>query len=277
MNIATILGVESNATPAFREARDRWHDWTRLEPGLDIGVELYELGVWSWTRDPRTDDVLRALARLGSPRGHDEPTAASILAWLLIPGATTVARQSTSPAPADKVDGLTASALWVACREVQWEKPAPIAPSVLRVVRRNVQAELGFGEGCRRADRAWAAAIPWAPQWTAWEVAVEKTQTSPLAAVTELLDLLADATEAGVITPADTELLLDIALATDELECTHGAPARREACGLGSRAAATVVANRLGVHEVTVRRRLQRCLRQLTSFAASAPEGLAAA
>ena len=270
MSIATVLGVESTSTPALREAHTRWHDWIELEPALDIGVDLLDLGTWSWTRDPRTDDVLRALARLGSPRGHDEPLAATSLAWLLTPGATSIARQATSPAAPNGVDELTASALWVACREAEWEKPAPIAPCVLRIVRRAVQAELGFGEGCKRADRAWAATNPWDPQWGAWEIVIDPHRPSSSTAASELLELLDDAVTSQVITPADLELLVDIAIATDELELGAGAPARRQACGLGSRAAATVVADRLGLHEVTVRRRLRRCLHDLTEFAAGA-------
>ncbi|WP_344203760.1 hypothetical protein, partial [Aeromicrobium alkaliterrae] len=258
-------------------AHTRWHDWVELEPALDIGVELLDLDTWSWTRDPRTDDVLRALARLGSPRGHDEPLAATILAWLLSPGAASIARQALSPADSGGADELTASALWVACREAEWEKPAPVAPCVLRIVRRAVQAELGFGEGCKRADRAWAFANPWDPQWGAWEIVIDPHQPSPSTAASELLELLDDAVRSEVITPSDLELLVDIAIATDELELHEGAPARRQACGLGSRAAATVVANRLGLHEVTIRRRLRRCLHDLTEFAAGALHEQAAA
>ncbi|MDF1705831.1 MAG: hypothetical protein P1U38_13760 [Aeromicrobium sp.] len=189
---------------------------------------------------------------------------------MLSPGAASIARQVSSLATSNAADELTASALWVACREADWDKPAPIAPCVLRIVRRAVQAELGFGEGCKRADRAWAATNPWDPQWGAWEIVIDPHQPVSNEAAVELLELLEDAVKSEVITPADLELLVSIAIATDELELHDGAPARRQACGLGSRAAATVVADRLGLHEVTIRRRLRRCLHDLTEFAAEA-------
>lgn len=283
MSIATLLGVESVSTPTIREAQHRWQDWVRMEPVLDIGVDLVDLPAWSWTRDTRTDDVYRALARVGSPRGHNDPLATSVLAWLLIPGATSVARQLQAPpstaaaAAVDNADELVAPGLWVACREVEWERPAPIAPSILRVTRRTVQNELGFGEGSRKADRTWAAAIPFDPQSGEWVPELDPTETTSTTSARELLELLDSATRAGVVTAADCQLLLDLALATDELEAGPGVRARRESCGLGTRAAATAVAGRLGVSEVTVRRRLHRCLNQLTDFATGPSRDLAAA
>ena len=272
MSIAVNLGVESPSTPALESAARRWQDWVGLEPDLDVGVGLVDLEHWSWTRDPRTDDVLRALAKLGSAEGHDDPLATTVLAWLFIPGARSVARQASTASTIEVVDELTATALWVACREVDWARSAPIACRIIRTVRRAVQAELGFGEGCKRADRTWSLTCAWDPQVTSWEAVISPAESSATAAE-ELLEFLDQATEAGVVTPSDCQLLVDIAIATDELDLAAGrrTRARRQACGLGSRPAATIVARRIGVAEVTVRRRLQRCLRQLSDFATTAP------
>ncbi|MEG9227286.1 hypothetical protein [Aeromicrobium sp. Sec7.5] len=264
MNVATALGVGSTSAPAIRQARERWEEWIRVEPDLDIGLQVDDLPAWTWRRDPRTDDVLRALARLSSPHGHDDPLATTVLAWLLVPGASSIARQVRDRTSA--AHELTAGALWVACREVDPERQAPIAARVLRTTRRAVQAELGLGEGGRRADRAWSATSTWSPQWGGWEAVVAPSPITQTCAADELLDLLQDATAAGVITPADGRMLLDIALITDQVECTSGVGSRREACGLGNRAAASAISLRLGVSERTVRRRLRRCIDQLTEY-----------
>lgn len=271
MNIANYLGVQDLHTPTMTEARHRWNDWCGTEPALAVVTELDDLPEWSWTRDPRTDDVLRALVRLGSL--HGEPLATTVLCWLLVPGAGEIARQHQHLSPA--VDEITAGALWLAASEVDWTRPTQILPSVLRATRRALQAELGIGEGAHRRDRAWAAARPWGPSAAGWTYIFERRSAAPSAAV-ELLNLLEEAIADEVITAADRDLLLDIAVVTDvhELEDATPAPARREACGLGNRAAAAAVSRRLGVSERTVRRRLHRCIVDLSAYAAGGSQNL---
>lgn len=269
MKIATALGIESASAPVLHEAQSRWKVWIQVEPDLDIGLSVPELPGWTWRRDPRTDDALRALVRLGSPCGYDDAVATTVLAWLLSPGATSIARQLADRATS--AHEMTASALWIACREADPDHPSPIAARVLRTTKRAVQAELGLGEGGRRADRAWSATSTRSPQWAGWEAAFNfgSDEVSSGNAVVELRDLMEDAKTAGVITASDCQLLVDVAVLTDELEGVSGRAAKREACGLGNRYAAEVMSRRLGISERTIRRRLRRCIDQLTEFSGS--------
>lgn len=263
MSIAKILGVHDLNSPTMQEVRQRWEGWHVAEPALAVAAEVDDLVGWSWARHPDADEVLRALARLGST----EPLATTVLCWMLIPGATSIARQHSDRSSV--VDDLTASCLWVAASEFDGTRAVPVAATVLRTARRALQAELGIGEGARRSDRVWAATTPWSPEATSWTTVVAHEPDEP-PAVVELLDLLADATAAGVISVADRELLLDVAVATqyNEVDRGNGSPSCRRSCGLGNRAAAAAVSRRMNVSERTVRRRLRRCLDSLSEYAA---------
>lgn len=148
--IAEILGIDAEDSPALQEACESWRSWLELKPELRVVDDLADLPAWTHQRDPRTNDVLRALARLGSPTGHDIKLATSVLCWLLLPGAITLAKQYANVGRS-QTDLLVATELWSAARSVDWQRSSAIASSVLRRTRRGVQAELGIGEGGRRA------------------------------------------------------------------------------------------------------------------------------
>jgi hypothetical protein len=163
---------------------------------------------------------------------------------------------------AGNVDELVASHLWVSARTFAWRHRRSTAASILRDTRRGVLAELGVGEWARREDRAWAATVPVEPSSPAWQHAA-----APPAVVdprTELVVLLEDATSTGVITGADRQLLIDLAVAADRA----AAPGRRGRAGLMVPAVSQQVADRWGMSSRSVRRRAARSIDLLAGFAA---------
>lgn len=256
MSVATMLGVEDIDAPAMMEARHRWASWVAGEPALAVVSDLLDLPDWTRTADPGlTDDALRALASLGAVDGGDDNAAVTALTWMLVPGAAMVAWRLSDLA--SNIDELVAAHLWTSAKTFPWRRHRATASAILRESRRGVLAELGVGDAGRRADPTWSRTVCVDPAAQAWRrFGTEPEEDS---SVVELLDLLETATRGGVITAADRDLLLALAVAADRV----GAPAHRARAGLTVPAASQEVACRRGVSERTVRRRAVRSMNRL--------------
>jgi len=264
--IAVILGIDAEDSPTLREARASWPFWLELEPDLRVVEDLAELPAWTNRHDARTNDVLRALACLGSPSGHDIKLATSVLCWLLLPGAITLAKQYANVGRS-QIDLLVATELWSAARSVDWQGSAAIASSVLRRTRRGVQAELGISEGGRRA-RGRLELISRPPD--AREIANFVPDPSSPDPADELRSFLTAAAFDGAIDEEELRLLLTLAVITSRIEDDRGTGIRR--CGRGGlmcREAKEKTAAVLGMSPRTVGRRASLCIERLSRYAAS--------
>lgn len=260
MSVAMMLGVEDVDGPTMAQARQRWHAWTEDEPELSVVDDLLQLRDWTRTAEPEAKDlVLRSLARIGSESGSNDPTAIAALTWALVPGAVRIAHELQDLS--GQIDELVASHLWIAARTFEWDRRRCVAPSILRDARRAVLAELGVGEWARRKDRTWAQTN------CVEEIDLRQPRVVDLVdddSPTELLDLLSEASRAGVISDWDRQLLIDLAVAADRAM----APPRRGRSGLMVTSASEEVAVRWGMSSRTVRRHASKAIDRLAAFAA---------
>ncbi|WP_156464802.1 hypothetical protein [Aeromicrobium sp. Root495] len=222
----------------------------------------------AWTRrpDPRVDTVLRALVKTGSPDGHDDPAATSALCWLLLPGATNIARSMSDLGP--EVDDLVAVHLWLAARTFDWSNKRTVAGAVLRETRRSVQAELGIGRGSERSDRTWHQSLVLAPDAQAWHVAADAGDRSP---EVDLLEVFRHGIESGNATSEDCQLLLDLAVASTAESSSGRRTIRsgRSRGGLCGTYALDQVARSQNVSARTVSRRAGRIIDELRDAASA--------
>lgn len=269
MSVATALGVGSTDSPTMKAARARWHTWTVLEPALTVVEELADLPAWTRTKNDAVDDALRALARIGSPTGTDDSVATTVLCWLLLPGAVSIAYSYRDTD--ESIDELVASLLWSNARTHDWTKPSKVAPSVLRATRRAVQAEAGIGEGARRADRTWASTQCFEPQALLWHQFPD-TDLGPgeLSSIAELFDVLDAAESAGALRPIDRELLIELAVICSEISENPDVRIRHQGrAGLVASPVTRVVAQRRQRSEAAIRNRAVRALNRLSDFASN--------
>lgn len=266
MSVAKMLGVDDVEGPAMTLARSRWIEWTTMEPELAVVDDLADLSNWTRSADYEdTDLVLRTLAKLGSSTGHSDPAAITALTWALVPGAAKIAWDLSDLSAT--IDELVASHLWSSGRTFDWENRRSVAFSILRDTRRGVQAELGIGEGARRSGRTWMHTVCVDDDSPVWRGPLNALAVDEqAAAVADLLDLFSEATSAGVISQADRDLLIDLAVAADN----ENYSARRGRAGMTGSAAVVAIATRHGLNTRTLRRRACLSLDRLAQFATAA-------
>lgn len=216
------------------------------------------LRAWRRTADPATaDDVIHALASLASTQGADDRDAALVVAWLLVPGASFVARQLRSLSP--DIDHLVACELWLLVRTFPLQR-RKVVVNLMRDLRSRVLEVCEAPATLRRTDPTWFA--------TVCSIEAASIQTLPLqkepTALEELIDVLDWACEHRVIRPADRQLLLMLVEASQDLDPRVGSHH-----GLLANEATAAVAARLGVCDRTVRRRARRSLQALTAAASA--------
>ncbi len=266
MSVAKMLGVDDVEGPAMTLARSRWMQWTTMEPELAVVDDLADLSSWTRSADYEdTDLVLRTLAKLGSSTGHADPAAITALTWALVPGASKIAWDLSDLSVT--IDELVASHLWSTVKTFGWENRRSVAFSILRDTRRGVQAELGIGDGARRSGRTWMQTMCVDDNSSVWRgLTNTPAQDEQGSAAADLLDLFSEATGAGVISEADRALLIDLAVAADNENCS----ARRGRAGMTGSAAIAAAATRHGLNPRTLRRRACLALDRLAQFATTA-------
>jgi hypothetical protein len=107
---------------------------------------------------------LQALARLASPAGGDSVPAAGVLAWVLLPGACSVARRLRSLSL--RIDELVAAQLWIEVRSFPWQRLWKVAANILGNLRVAVLLDCGVPSQVQRSDRTWARTGPDPGSWT---------------------------------------------------------------------------------------------------------------
>ncbi len=252
MSVARALGIESDESPAMQEACCRWRVWQRQEPAL-VPVESLE-GWHRWARKALPTDsnsALRALVKIGSPQGGDDPAAITALTWALLPGAVTVARRLAAASP--EVDALVASHLWRLCREFPWWRGTKVAIGIVMQTRHDVMQDLGILSESKAGDRAWARTVLVEPaDLSIVGGSMLDDEESPCG---DLLHLLDEAIAEGVISHADRRLLIDAANRCENIQCRNGRYG-----GLTARSVTRAIGEDLHVSSTVVARRITHAL-----------------
>lgn len=231
-----------------------WPRWCHLMPDLAVVDDLLDLPKWTRRVETTTkDSLLVMLHRLS----QDDAEAATVLAWLLLPGASRLASRLGDLSP--DIDALTAGELWLRIRSQPVRRC--VAATILREVRRALLDELGHGDSARRTDKTWAKT------WICDDDAVLDSLASmtghEATAESESGHLIQAALLAGAISYEDASLLHQVAMAADE----HATPSRRGRGGLTSPIAVESAMRFGNMATRTARRRAAMSLDQLGAFA----------
>src|SRR4051794_40739597 len=186
MSVATQLGLDGPDNAVLTSAALQWDTWVFGDGRLAVLTGgIGSLRQWLRTADPAAaDDVLHGLARLGSPTGEDSLLAARVLAWALLPGASSLARRLASLSP--DIDAIVAAQLWLEIRSFPWSRLRKVAANILANTRVGVLRECGVASQLHRVDRAWAQSRlvdPQAAMWADLEAAPSRSAAEELSAV----------------------------------------------------------------------------------------------
>lgn len=260
MSVASQLELDDPTRGLLARACAQWPTWRDRNPRLAVVAGLLDLPAWirSVPIDD-ADDVLHALARLASPSGGDDACAAGALAWVLLPGAASVAHRLRDMSP--RIDECVAGQLWIEVRTFPWQRLHKVTGNITRNLRRDVLRELGATEHVRAVDPTWGRTVALSPDADLWRVLDAKTDQPPDEdPADELAELLSWATSQRVIDDDDRDLLVGLAGVASELDVARSREGRG---GLCSRSGSSVVAARFGISEATVRRRARRSVQAL--------------
>ena len=256
MSVANHLGLTDPDNDVLALARQRWPSWQASHEPLRVVDDLLDLPDWLRAADwAAADRVLLALAELSAPDGGDDVAATGALAWVLLPGASLLAFRLGRLC--HRIDEVLAAQLWVEARTFPWRHGQKVAANILMNTRKGVMRDLGIGQ---RADPTWARSIPVDPGADMWLDAAHYMDYAFPRPAEELQDLLELAQAKSVVSDADVELLLSLAVAADRAR-----PARsgRGNAGLMAPAASEAVARSRGVSARTVRRHAARSVHAL--------------
>lgn len=254
MSVAKCLGLDDVDGPAMAAAAVAWQRWCHQDPELAVVDDLPDLPGWTRRAPIVTKDVL--LVRLHR-LAQDDAEAATVLAWLLLPGATRLADSLRDLSP--DIDALTAGELWLQIRSRPAERC--VAATILRAVRRSLLAELGHSEAARRSDRTWASTtLCDNPQDLDLLAGVTEFHAD---AVFETSLLMQSALVARLVSLPDASLLQQLAEAAEE----RSAPGRRGRAGLTSPSVVEYVARYSPQSVRSIRRRASILLDRLGRYA----------
>ena len=166
--VARQLGLDDGPdSKLLRDAAGLWSGWAAEDGRLDVVAGLEGLRPWLRAAEPaRADGLLQVLARLASPSGGDSVPAAAVLAWVLLPGACSVARRLSSLSP--RVDELVAAQLWIEVRSFPWQRLKKVAANILANLRAAVMSDCGVSSRVRPCDRTWARTCAVDPSSDGW-------------------------------------------------------------------------------------------------------------
>ncbi|HMM94017.1 hypothetical protein [Phycicoccus sp.] len=255
MSVTTELQMTDLTSGPLKDAVSAWATWVQHHDELAPIPDLAALPAWLRAASHRDRDlVLRVLARKGSTLGDDEPTAAAVLIWVLLPGASLIASRLRRLSP--HIDQVVASQLWLEVRALRWQTTSKVAATVLLNTRKGVLTDLGV-RGHHEA--AWERCVVLDPTTPAWLELTDDTAGEDPAA--ELAALLDQARRDQVITDQQQALLVRLA----ELADRGSNPRCGSKAGIISAVSTMVVAAELGASPRTIRRHTQRTVAALTA------------
>ncbi len=251
MSVETELGLGSNLESVIADA---WPSWATAQPALGEVDDPCRLRSWLQNADPaEADEVVYGLAWLASTEGGNDRHAAQALAWLLVPGASFLARQLRTLSR--DIDHMVAAELWILVCTFPLHRRKVIR-NLMWDLRANVLAACEAPATLQRKDPTWYASVASLDSDLMADIPAEHDRS----AMEELADVLDWAYDHRVIAAEDRQLVLLLVEASQDLRLrqtpSHGL--------LGNEATATVAAL-LGVCERTVRRRARRTIWALTT------------
>lgn len=254
MSVGKCLGLDEIDGPAMVAAAGAWQRWCLQDPELAVVDDLPDLPGWTRRAPIATKDVL--LVRLHR-LAQDDAEAATVLAWLLLPGATRLADTLRDLSP--DIDALTAGELWLQVRS----RPACrcVAATILRSVRRSLLAELGHAEAAQRRDRTWSnTTLCDSPEDLDLLAGAPELNAD---AVFETSLLIQSALLGGLLSLSDASFLQELAAAAEE----RSAPGRRGRAGLTTPAVVEYVAHYRPQSVRSLRRRASTLMDRLGRYA----------
>jgi hypothetical protein len=242
MSVAKCLGVDNVDAPNMSELRAEWPRWQDLDPVLAVVDDMKDLPCWMRKAEPaERDAVLTALLHLA----ESDSRAFVVVAWLLVPGASLLAGRLRRLA--DVIDEVVAGQLWIQVCEHDPTDDQYVAKKILARVQQEAMAELGVGDLAKRLDPTWASAVLIETYDESYSAHEPEEAEEPKE---QLADLLRRALDAGTLSDADRDLLLDLAHAANLM----GAPLRRGRAGLTTPSVAQLVSEEHALAARTIRR-----------------------
>ena len=263
MSVHTQLGLHDEGNGLLAHAGHNWASWADRFPCLSGVGGVRSLRAWLRAAGPaEADEVLHALVTLASPSGGDDASAAAIVAWALLPGASVLAQRLKTLSP--RIDQIVAAQLWIEIRTFPWRRLRKVAANILANTRTGVLRECGAHRQIERVDRTWSHARLVDPTAVFWTRVCAQDDASQSAAH-ELAEVLQWARARSVISDSDRSLLISLAETADSF-----GPARtgRGWCGLMANDLSAEVADRLGMSPITVRRRARKAITALADACA---------
>lgn len=243
MSVAKCLGVDDLDGPNMNEVRSQWPHWREDEPVLAIVDDLRDLPRWMRQAEPTDRDaVATALLRIG----RADKRASTVLAWLLVPGASLLAGRLRNLV--DVIDEVVAGQLWIQICAHDPSDDQYVAKKILSRVEREAKAELGVGHLAERRDPAWAATV--LVEQFDESIAADELDEEFEDPKEQLAVILRRALDDGDLTEARRDLLLDLAHAANLLN----APLRRGRAGLTAPSVAQMVCEDHALSARTLRR-----------------------
>ena len=257
MSVEAQLGLGAmDGTGLLGEAPGRWAVWERDFPVLRHPGGPEALRPWLRTKPDQGPEALLALASLGAVDGWDDPIAAAVLAWALLPGANGLAYRLRDLGP--EVPMLVAGHLWIATRTFSWRTARSVATGVLTTTRRAVLAETVPHREVQLCGDGLEQVAATAGAGHAGAAHAEPTPAE------ELLDVLQWAQGQQIVSGRDLQLLVCLVQVAGTLP--DGRRGHRQ--GLLTRRACDLVAEEFGVGPHTVRRRVGTAVEALAAVRA---------
>jgi hypothetical protein len=264
VSVQTQLGLHDEGNGLLAHAGQDWASWAGRFPCL-LGIGgVGSLRAWLRAAEPAAaDEVLHALVTLASPSGGDDASAAAMVAWALLPGASVLAQRLRTLSP--RIDEIVAAQLWIEIRTFPWRRLRKVAANILANTRTGVLRECGAHRQIERVDRTWSSVRLVDPTAVFWTLVCPQDAAARSAAH-ELVEVLQWARALNVISDSDRSLLLSLAETADSC-----GPARtgRGSCGLMANDLSADVADRLGISPITVRRRARKAITALADACAA--------
>lgn len=256
MNLENYLGLgEIAGAGLLGQARDRWEVWEDDFPVLRQAGGPENFRPWLRTKPDQGPETLLALASLGAVDGWDDPVAAAVLAWTLLPGANALSYRLRDLGP--DVPTLVAGHLWIAARTFSWRTAKSVATGVLTATRRAVLAETVPNRQVQLCGDHLELVVATDGQDRRGLLAPNIDPT----AADELLDVLEWAQYERVLSERDLELLVSLVQVAGTLP--DGRRGHRQ--GLLTRRACDLIAKEFDVGPHTVRRRVSASVEALAA------------
>ena len=152
MSVQTQLGLHDEGNGLLAHAGQNWASWADRFPCLWGIGGVASLRAWLRAAVPaEADEVLHVLVSLASPSGGDDASAAAMVAWALLPGASVLAQRLRTLSP--RIDEVVAAQLWIEIRTFPWRRLHKVAANILANTRTGVLRECGAHRQIERVDR----------------------------------------------------------------------------------------------------------------------------